>query len=159
MKQSSHRLTTRIIEIWLPVLASKAFDSCMRLGYIILYITVAADSAPCEPLVGIYNKASGPPKLSGYFNFTSSHFDMNWTYAGTPYGVDHVPYKMVKNETSGKLCWVHIPQDAVNNIPKNVTDHVGLIRLYWNQGSLMLPVQFEGKESFTIVYFKQSAAP
>ncbi|EEQ99091.1 hypothetical protein Pmar_PMAR019739 [Perkinsus marinus ATCC 50983] len=128
----------------------------MWIAIIILLLAAKAEArASCEPLSGIFKKVEGPSKLTGDFNFTSTHFNMSLAYNGTTYSLGDISYKTKSQEISARLCWVHIPNDVINRIPKTVIDHVGLPRLYWSEGELMLPVRFGSNRSIDTAYFKK----
>ncbi|KAF4691741.1 hypothetical protein FOZ60_014891 [Perkinsus olseni] len=126
----------------------------MRFLLPVVFVISTAGAAPCDPLDGLFVRDSGPPNLAGYFNFTRFAFDMNLTYNGTSYRVGSIPYDMKDQHTTELGCWVHIAIDVLVRLPKPVKEYVGLPLLYFNKGSLTLPVKFKGQATQTVAVFK-----
>ncbi|KAF4724594.1 hypothetical protein FOZ63_008588 [Perkinsus olseni] len=127
----------------------------MRFLLPIIFVISTAGAAPCDPLDGVFVNDSGPPNLAGHFNFTRFAFDMSLTYNGTSYRVGSIPYDMKDQHTTELGCWVYIALDVLVRLPKPVKEYVGLSLLYFNKGSLTLPVKFKGQATQTIAAFKK----
>ncbi|EER12940.1 hypothetical protein Pmar_PMAR000676 [Perkinsus marinus ATCC 50983] len=117
-----------------------------------------ASPGPCPPLDGIFVKKSGPPKLSGNFNFTSTNFDMNLSYAGTPYTVENIPYTMIDEIAAEQGCWVHVDLSVIYKMPKKVREDVGVALIFFYKNLLYLPTKFGGPKSLARATFTRQEA-
>ncbi|KAF4677946.1 hypothetical protein FOL47_008050 [Perkinsus chesapeaki] len=87
----------------------------LLLTILLLSSTEGLVTSSCAPFQGIFELTFGPPKLSGYLNFTDKpgNFEMYLTHDGHSHALSGVSYETANGFAGGELCKVLIYHKAL----------------------------------------------